>query len=146
MPITVPCVKCKSRFQVPSKLAGTTVRCKQCGCAIRLPSPEKIQAKKRAAAAGTGKRGTKVKPSTAPSPAASSQKSAKGTFEESFELMEMDFHEPAKGGGAASPGPAAEPTVLSCSHCEGLLYYDPNFANQTVACPHCGNHLIMPEL
>ena len=46
----------------------------------------------------------------------------------------------------SAAGPTAEPTVLSCSHCEGLLYYDPNFANQTVACPHCGNHLIMPEL
>ena len=90
MPITVPCVKCKSRFQVPSKLAGTTVRCKQCGCAIRLPSPEKIQAKKQAAKAGatssgSPKRGTKVKP--APSPATAGQKPAGGMFEESFELM-----------------------------------------------------------
>jgi len=45
----------------------------------------------------------------------------------------MDFQEPAKSGSAS--GPAAEPTVLSCSHCEGLLYYDPNFANQmAIAC------------
>jgi hypothetical protein len=87
-----------------------------------------------------------VKPAPSSS-AAAGQKPAGGMFEESFELMDMDFQPPAKGGGVPkAPAPAAEPTVLSCSHCEGLLYYDPNFANQTVACPHCGNHLIMPEL
>jgi hypothetical protein len=47
---------------------------------------------------------------------------------------------------APANGATAEPPVLSCSHCEGLLYYDANFANQTVACPHCGNHLTMPKL
>jgi ribosomal protein S27E len=116
---------------VPSKLAGTTVRCKSCGTMLRLPPPETIQAKKLAAA--SGKR-------------APAKQKAPVEALESFDLFESadaetELLQPL------SPEPAApEPTVLSCSHCEGLLYYDPNFANQTVACPHCGNHLIMPQL
>jgi DNA-directed RNA polymerase subunit RPC12/RpoP len=139
MPLVVPCVICKAKFQVPSKMAGKTVRCKNCGSAIRLPSPEQIQAKKQAPAQ-SGKR---------PAPAAKGASAQKSPLlEEPFELLELQDAEPGNmrsaAAGAASTVP--EPTVLSCSHCEGLLYYDPNFANQTVACPHCGNHLIMPEL
>jgi hypothetical protein len=134
MPITVPCLKCKTKFQVPSKFAGQTVRCKACGCQMRLPSREKIQAKKQGRAAGAK--------ATAPARTAS-QPAA-------MDLDVVDYVDDAQQGAkSAAPPPsrqAAEPPVLSCSHCEGLLYYDPNFANQTVACPHCGNHLIMPEL
>ena len=145
MPITVPCLRCKTKFSVPSKLAGTTVRCKNCGCAMRLPSPEKIQAKKQAAGAkGAGARAGKSGAAPKPSPAGAAKQSSAGLLEEPFEFLELDA--PKSGQGGASTAPLADPTVLSCSHCEGLLYYDPNFANQTVACPHCGNHLIMPEL
>ena len=63
MPLTVPCLKCKAKFQVPSKLAGTTVRCQACGFMLRLPSPEKILAKKLAPAKA-GKAGPN-KPATA---------------------------------------------------------------------------------
>ncbi len=147
MPITVPCVRCKTKFQVPSKFAGQTVRCRSCGCMMRLPSPEKIQAKKRAAkaanaakAAGSGKPG-KSAPHT-PAPA--------GLTDDDFlpdDLLEPIEDTPAGPAPGGAPSDLSiEPAVLSCSHCEGLLYYDPNFANQTVACPHCGNHLIMPEL
>jgi DNA-directed RNA polymerase subunit RPC12/RpoP len=139
MPITVPCVKCKAKFQVPSKLAGTTVRCKSCGAMLRLPSPERIQAKKQGATAGKSARASK------PSPSSKAPVEALESFDlfESADL-ETELLKPLSPEPAAPPAP--EPTVLSCSHCEGLLYYDPNFANQTVACPHCGNHLIMPQL
>ncbi len=98
---------------------------------LRLPSPEVIQAKKQAIAAGIGKSAAVSKPSPRPSD----------------DLVDIvDIFEAPPEPAAKSAAAAAEPPVLSCSHCEGLLYYDPNFANQTVACPHCGNHLIMPEL
>jgi DNA-directed RNA polymerase subunit RPC12/RpoP len=150
MPLTVPCLKCKAKFQVPSKLAGTTVRCQNCGFMLRLPSPEKIQAKKQAPA-GTGKPAAASKPAAGKSPPAPRQKPAKTADDNFPALLEEPFEffdGPVADGPAKSAGPAAvpEPTVLSCSHCEGLLYYDPNFANQTVACPHCGNHLVMPDL
>lgn len=132
MPITVPCVRCKTKFQVPSKLAGQNVRCANCGCVLRLPSPEVIQAKKQAIASGAGKTAALSKQSPRPSD----------------ELLDIvDFYDgPVEPSGQVPASAPPEPPVLSCSHCEGLLYYDPNFANQTVACPHCGNHLIMPEL
>jgi DNA-directed RNA polymerase subunit RPC12/RpoP len=157
MPITVPCLKCKTKFQVPSKLAGTTVRCQACGFMLRLPSPEKIQAKKKLPTASAGKSASAGKPiagsksAPPPKPKPSPQKPAQNEFDglamfdEPFELIDTtNDATPGKATNAASPAP--EPTVLSCSHCEGLLYYDPNFANQTVACPHCGNHLVMPTL
>lgn len=131
MPITVPCVRCKTKFQVPSKLAGQNVRCTNCGCMLRLPSPEVIQAKKQAIAAG-GKMAATAK--QAPQPSV-----------DVVDIIET-FDDVPTSGPTAAAGGAPEPPVLSCSHCEGLLYYDPNFAKQTVACPHCGNHLIMPEL
>jgi DNA-directed RNA polymerase subunit RPC12/RpoP len=140
MPLTVPCLKCKAKFQVPSKLAGTTVRCQACGFMLRLPSPEKILAKKLAPA----KAGKAAPNKTAPAP---QLKPAPQPVEEEF--VGEFFEQPFDLGNAApaAPAPSApEPTLLSCSHCQGLLYYDPNFANQTVACPHCGNHLVMPEL
>jgi DNA-directed RNA polymerase subunit RPC12/RpoP len=155
MPLTVPCLKCKAKFQVPSKLAGTTVRCQNCGFMLRLPSPEKIQAKKHSPG-GAAKSAPAGK--SAPTP---KQKPAKATddkfpalLEEPLEFFEMPDDGPAPSPAAknaaaknaAAPVAVPEPTVLSCSHCEGLLYYDPNFANQTVACPHCGNHLVMPNL
>jgi DNA-directed RNA polymerase subunit RPC12/RpoP len=155
MPITVPCLKCKTKFQVPSKLAGTTVRCQNCGFMLRLPSPEKIQAKKQAAPAGSGKSAPASKPAAGKSAAAPKHKPAKPTdddfpalLEEPFEFFDGPVTDAAakNAGQAAAPVAVPEPTVLSCSHCEGLLYYDPNFANQTVACPHCGNHLVMPDL
>jgi DNA-directed RNA polymerase subunit RPC12/RpoP len=137
MPITVPCLKCKTKFQVPSKFAGQTVRCQACGYQMRLPSREKILAKKQGQAAG--------KRASAPVPAASPSAPM------DLDMVEfIDETPPASGSAGASTrqaaGTGAEPPVLSCSHCEGLLYYDPAFAKQTVACPHCGNHLIMPEL
>lgn len=137
MPITVPCAKCKTRFQVPSKLAGTTVRCAKCGCMIRLPSSEAIRAKKQNGA-----------PRPAPPPRPTSNTPS---TDDALAVLRTDdaeaiteFIEPSPGGPIASA--AADPAVISCNHCEGLLYYDPNFANQTVACPHCGNHLTMPEM
>jgi DNA-directed RNA polymerase subunit RPC12/RpoP len=152
MPLTVPCLKCKTKFQVPSKLAGTTVRCQNCGFMLRLPSPEKIQAKKQAPG-GPGKSAPASKPAAGKSSPAPKHQPAKPTddeypalLEESFELYEAPADAAAKHAGQAAPVAVPEPTVLSCSHCEGLLYYDPNFANQTVACPHCGNHLVMPDL
>jgi hypothetical protein len=138
MPITVPCIKCKTKFQVPSKFAGQKVRCKSCGCMMRLPSPERIQAKKLGAPAG-GKPLGPSKPAASQAPRPTS---------DDLDVVDF-FDEPSEPASAPAPGPSAatqDPPVLSCSHCEGLLYYDPNFANQTVACPHCGNHLIMPEL
>lgn len=157
MPITVPCLKCKTKFQVPSKLAGTTVRCQACGFMLRLPSPAVIQAKKKSPTASAAKSASGGKPITgnksapAPKPRPSPQTPPKNDtsglamFDEPFELIDTtNDAAPGKTANAASPTP--EPTVLSCSHCEGLLYYDPNFANQTVACPHCGNHLVMPQL
>jgi DNA-directed RNA polymerase subunit RPC12/RpoP len=145
MPLTVPCLKCKTKFQVPSKLAGTTVRCQACGFMLKLPSPEIIQAKKLAPGKKLGK-----------SPASKPVSTSKPTplpveeFVGDFFEQSLDFgNGPANATPAPSPAaapPAPEPTLLSCSHCQGLLYYDPNFANQTVACPHCGNHLVMPEL
>jgi hypothetical protein len=131
MPLTVPCVRCKTKFQVPSKFAGQNVRCTTCGCVLRLPSPEVIQAKKRAIAAGLGKTAAASKPAPRPS-------------DDVVDIVDILETPPAPSSQPA--GGAADPPVLSCTHCEGLLYYDPNFANQTVACPHCGNHLIMPEL
>ncbi len=128
MPITVPCVRCKAKFQVPSKFAGQNVRCTKCGCVLRLPSPEVIQAKKQAIASGMGKTAAASRPPARPS-------------DDLVDIVDILEAPPEP-----SSQPAAEPPVLSCTHCEGLLYYDPNFANQTVACPHCGNHLIMPEL
>ena len=144
MPLTVPCLKCKAKFQVPSKLAGTTVRCQACGFMLRLPSAEKIQAKKLAPSkAGKPAPGiaSSSRPTTAPqkTPMPPQEEFVGDFFEQS-----LDF-----GKTAPAPGPAVaapEPTLLSCSHCQGLLYYDPTFANQTVACPHCGKHLVMPEL
>jgi DNA-directed RNA polymerase subunit RPC12/RpoP len=140
MPITVPCIKCKTKFQVPSKFAGQKVRCQQCGCVLRLPPPEKIQAKKQAAAAAGGK-------PIARSQSAAATKQQPTPTTEDLDVVDF-FDDKAAPNHAPAPAPTAapEPPVLSCSHCEGLLYYDPNFANQTVACPHCGNHLIMPEL
>jgi DNA-directed RNA polymerase subunit RPC12/RpoP len=139
MPITVPCVRCKTKFQVPSKFAGQKVRCKNCGCVLRLPSPEVIQAKKQGIASGAGKSAAVSKKGPAPAPAPA---------HEDLEIVDLyeDAGDPAAATSPGGAGAATEPPVLSCSHCEGLLYYDPNFANQTVACPHCGNHLIMPEL
>jgi hypothetical protein len=143
MPITVPCVKCKTKFQVPSKFAGQKVRCKSCGCVLQLPSPEKIQAKKQGAVAAHGAR------------SGSPPKPQQPSSTEELDIVDMYDGRAARSGLRDTPAsqpqgngaaPAAEPPVLSCSHCEGLLYYDPNFANQTVACPHCGNHLTMPEL
>jgi DNA-directed RNA polymerase subunit RPC12/RpoP len=138
MPLTVPCLRCKTKFQVPSKFAGQKVRCTQCGCVLRLPSKEVIQAKKQAIASGTS--------STAKTTA--STKQSQSPSNDVLDIVDMYEEAPASGQApaAGSAGAAAEPPVLSCSHCEGLLYYDPNFAKQTVACPHCGNHLIMPEL
>ena len=160
MPIRVPCLKCKTVFQVPSKLAGTTVRCQACGFMLRLPSPEKIQAKKKAhagaakSAAGktaTGKtavRKSKLgKPPAPPRKNAASKPAKQELIGADFFDGPLDLLDTPTGGAPANAGASIpEPTVLSCSHCAGLLYYDPNFANQTVACPHCGNHLVMPEL
>jgi DNA-directed RNA polymerase subunit RPC12/RpoP len=143
MPLTVPCLKCKTKFQVPSKLAGTTVRCQSCGFMLKLPSPEKIQAKKLAPSKA-GK-SPPSKPAPAPNkPPPPPEEEFVGDF---FD-QPLDFGNAAAASPKPSPAAAAppEPTLLSCSHCQGLLYYDPNFANQTVACPHCGNHLVMPEL
>jgi DNA-directed RNA polymerase subunit RPC12/RpoP len=143
MPLTVPCLKCKTKFQVPSKLAGTTVRCQSCGFMLRLPSPEKIQAKKLA----PNKAGASAHSKPAPAP---QHKPAPPPVEEEFvgDFFEqpLDLATTPAGPVSRTPAAAPEPTLLSCSHCQGLLYYDPNFANQTVACPHCGNHLVMPEL
>ena len=147
MPITVPCAKCKTRFQVPSKLAGTTVRCKNCGTAIRLPSPDVIQAKKRSPGTDSGKPAGKT--ATHSSTPAKQQSAQEGFFDGPLELLDLvdtDTGPSQKTTAGTTSQPSTEPTVLSCSHCEGLLYYDPNYANQTVACPHCGNHLVMPEL
>jgi DNA-directed RNA polymerase subunit RPC12/RpoP len=137
MPLTVPCLKCKTKFQVPSKLAGTTVRCQACGFMLRLPSPEKIQAKKLAPnKAGKSGRSKPAPPS----------KPVEEEFVGDFFDQPLDFGKAPAVPTPSGPAAAPEPTLLSCSHCQGLLYYDPNFANQTVACPHCGNHLVMPEL
>src|SRR5262249_32917932 len=147
MPITVPCRKCKTKFQVPSKLAGQTVRCKACGCLLRLPSPERIQAKKQPAAAAGTSAPAPAPPRPAPTTPAEEDLAALSLCEEAEETAGRK----GKAGGGTAPAPATapdalmEPTVLSCGLCGGLLYYDPNFAGQTVACPHCGNHLIMPE-
>jgi len=150
MPIKVPCLKCKTTFQVPSKLAGTTVRCHACGFMLRLPSPERIQAKKQGAAASGGKADRRSpatgKSTNSPPKTAAEEFDGAQLFEEPFELIETAENLPTGPTGKTSPHAVPEPTVLSCSHCEGLLYYDPNFANQTVACPHCGNHLVMPNL
>ena len=144
MPITVPCVRCKTKFQVPSKFAGQKVRCAKCGCVLRLPSPEVIQAKKLASASGAGKSAAISKPAAMTKPAALPQPAPRPS-DDAVDIVDM-FEETTEPAAPTNASAAAEPPVLSCSHCEGLLYYDPNFANQTVACPHCGNHLIMPEL
>lgn len=141
MPITVPCLKCKTKFQVPSKFAGQKVRCTSCGCMMRLPSREKIQAKKQRAAAPAGRSGTPSGPAFAPPPPPPPTQAT-----DELDIVDMIEDVPEPFGVPAPAAAAQDPPVLSCSHCEGLLYYDPNFANQTVACPHCGNHLIMPEL
>jgi DNA-directed RNA polymerase subunit RPC12/RpoP len=143
MPITVPCLKCKTKFQVPSKLAGQTVACKSCGYQMRLPSPEKIQAKKQGAAAGKKSSTPARTPARAPTKPAAMDLDVVDYIDDTADTVTSG----AVGtSGNKAAAPATEPPVLSCSHCEGLLYYDPNFANQTVACPHCGNHLIMPTL
>jgi DNA-directed RNA polymerase subunit RPC12/RpoP len=140
MPLTVPCLRCKTKFQVPSKFAGQKVRCTQCGCVLRLPSKEVIQAKKQAIASGAG----------SADKTAAANKQSQSPSNDVLDIVDMYEEAPSSGktpaATATTASAAAEPPVLSCSHCEGLLYYDPNFANQTVACPHCGNHLIMPEL
>ena len=139
MPITVPCLRCKTKFQVPSKFAGQKVRCKACGCMMRLPSREKIQAKKLGAAARSQPSGH-----TGNGPTGHMQAPPVPVTTEELDIVDM-YEEVPEPAGVQATAPQ-DPPVLSCSHCEGLLYYDPNFANQTVACPHCGNHLIMPEL
>jgi ribosomal protein S27E len=143
MPITVPCRKCKTKFQVPSKLAGQTVRCKSCGAMLKLPSPERIQAKKQPAASG-GKAAPPPPPKRSAHKAAEEDLVALSLYEEPDGTKATAGRSPAPSSGP--PDALMEPTVLSCGLCGGLLYYDPNFAGQTVACPHCGNHLIMPEL
>jgi DNA-directed RNA polymerase subunit RPC12/RpoP len=144
MPLTVPCLKCKTKFQVPSKLAGTTVRCQSCGFMLRLPSAEKIRAKKlapnKAGKPAPGK--SSSRPTTTPT---KTPMPAEEEFVGDFFEQSLDFVGAPPGPAPSAPA-APEPTLLSCSHCQGLLYHDPNFANQTVACPHCGNHLVMPEL
>jgi serine/threonine protein kinase/DNA-directed RNA polymerase subunit RPC12/RpoP len=58
--------------------------------------------------------------------------------------VEIDTEEDGEFGDLEVEGDAE--TVLSCSHCQGYRRYDSKYAKQTVACPHCGNHLIMPKL
>src|SRR5947199_3715592 len=104
MPITVPCVRCKTKFQVPSKFAGQNVRCTQCGCVLRLPSPEVIQAKKQAIASGAGKTAAVSKPAPRPT-------------EDVVDIVDM-FEDATEPAAPPSASAAAEPPVLSCSHCE----------------------------
>ncbi len=100
-----------------------------------------IQAKKQRAAAPAGRSGTPSGPAFAPPPPPPPTQAT-----DELDIVDMIEDVPEPFGVPAPAAAAQDPPVLSCSHCEGLLYYDPNFANQTVACPHCGNHLIMPEL
>jgi DNA-directed RNA polymerase subunit RPC12/RpoP len=139
MPVQVPCLKCKHKFQVSSKLAGQRVQCPACGCAIQLPSHQVLAAKQQAARAqpgttdemdalGTGE--THAEPLAAPrARAEAAPPEHTGAAEE---LVPMTLVEPA--------------ATIACALCNGLLEYDAALAGRIVACPHCAGHLIMPAL
>ena len=133
MPLTVPCLKCKHKFQVSSKLAGTAVRCTACGHEVLLPTLKRLGEKRNARAARpvNGRASSTVE---LPADLVSSADAPPGPT----------VLDAAPDTAAHDVAPADEPATLACPHCEGLLLHDASLAGQTVACPHCGGHVQMP--
>src|SRR5688500_10502127 len=118
MPLTVPCLKCKHKFQVSSKRAGTAVRCTACGHEIVLPTLDRLSEKRKARAARpVGSR-------------------ASSTVELPADLVSSaDPPRPTMVEAEADTGhDVSDPATVACPHCEGLLLHDASLAGQTVAC------------
>ena len=131
MPLTVPCRRCKHKFQVSSKLAGQAVRCSACGHSMTLPPLQRILQKKAAKAV---RKGPESDDELVP-------------MELADEESEFDVEEVAdQTATAGTVFVAAETVPLACPHCDGPLAYEPALAGQVVACPYCAGHLQMPRL
>jgi DNA-directed RNA polymerase subunit RPC12/RpoP len=146
MPLTVPCLKCKAKFVVKSKLAGRPVTCTACGFVMTLPPLKRILDRRRS----RGARPDRARRASDPEPLPMLE------LVEEIELVEdvepdveestaTDFEPPAKPANRP-PATPAEPVTVACPHCGGPLFHEPGLAGQVVACPYCAGHLQMPRL
>jgi ribosomal protein S27E len=136
MPLTVPCLKCKRKFQVSSKLAGTPVRCAACGHVMTLPTLHRIKERRRLKAE---RRAAALVPKEDLVPL---------ELAEDEEPLELELATDSADYTALEEEPpiASRPNTVACPHCQGLLFYESQLADKRVACPHCSQELLMPRL
>jgi DNA-directed RNA polymerase subunit RPC12/RpoP len=144
MPLTVPCLKCKKKFIVRSKRAGTAVDCPACGFVMVLPPLKRILQKRQAGARAS----TTARPDVRPEPALDAPPLVEPIDDADLDVIEEPTATESEGLAGTSDDvlAVAGPETVVCPHCGGELCYEPALAEQVVTCPYCNGHLQMPRL